>query len=67
MRMESDKVCVYVVSTLGEQAELPPDFQAILLALAIPGLANLWMAVAADVGATLLVTLDDLRLLRLRP
>ncbi len=34
------------------------------LALAIPGFATLWMAVLADVGATLLVTLNGMRLLR---
>ena len=34
------------------------------LGLAIPGLATLWMAVVADVGATLLVTLNGMRLLR---
>ncbi len=34
------------------------------LALAIPGFATLWMAVIADVGATLLVTLNGMRLLR---
>ncbi len=34
------------------------------LGLAIPGLATLWMAVLADVGATLLVTLNGMRLLR---
>ncbi len=34
------------------------------LALAIPGLATLWMAVLADVGATLLVTLNGMRMLR---
>jgi len=34
------------------------------LALAIPGIATLWMAVVADVGATLLVTLNGMRLLR---
>lgn len=34
------------------------------LGLAIPGLATLWMAVIADVGATLLVTLNGMRLLR---
>ncbi len=33
------------------------------LALAIPGIATLWMAVLADVGATLLVTLNGMRLL----
>ena len=34
------------------------------LALAIPGITTLWMAVLADVGATLLVTLNGMRLLR---
>lgn len=34
------------------------------LALALPGLTTLWMAVLADVGATLLVTLNGMRLLR---
>ena len=36
------------------------------LALAIPGIATLWMAVLADVGATLLVTLNGMRLLRVK-
>jgi Cd2+/Zn2+-exporting ATPase len=34
------------------------------LGLAIPGFATLWMAVVADVGATLLVTMNGMRLLR---
>jgi len=38
----------------------------IVLALAVPGLASLWLAVLADVGATLLVTLNGMRLLRAR-
>ena len=37
---------------------------AIVLTLAVLGLANLWMAIAADVGTSLLVTLNSLRLLR---
>lgn len=36
----------------------------VFLALAIPGLATLWMAVLADVGTTLVVTLNGMRLLR---
>lgn len=36
----------------------------VFLSLAIPGIATLWMAVLADVGATLLVTLNGMRLLR---
>ncbi len=38
--------------------------KAIFLALAIPGYATLWMAVFADMGATLLVITNSLRLLR---
>jgi Cd2+/Zn2+-exporting ATPase len=34
------------------------------LALAIPGLATLWLAVAADVGTTVLVTLNGMRMLK---
>ncbi|MFO1510799.1 MAG: cation-translocating P-type ATPase [Steroidobacteraceae bacterium] len=34
------------------------------LALTIPGWATLWLAVAADVGATLLVTMNGMRMLR---
>lgn len=38
--------------------------KAAFLALALAGLATLWMAIAADMGATLLVTFNGLRLLR---
>jgi Zn2+/Cd2+-exporting ATPase len=34
-------------------------------ALAVAGLANLWMAIAADAGASLVVTFNGLRLLRI--
>jgi Cd2+/Zn2+-exporting ATPase len=34
------------------------------MALAIPGLATLWMAVFADMGASLIVTLNGMRLLK---
>jgi Cd2+/Zn2+-exporting ATPase len=36
------------------------------MALAIPGLATLWMAVFADMGASLIVILNGMRLLKLR-
>jgi Cd2+/Zn2+-exporting ATPase len=36
----------------------------VFLALAIPGITTLWMAVLADVGATMLVTLNGMRVLR---
>lgn len=41
--------------------------KALFLALVIPGYATLWMAVAADMGASLLVIFNGLRLLRLSP
>jgi Zn2+/Cd2+-exporting ATPase len=40
--------------------------KAIFLVAALLGLATLWMAVFADMGASLLVTLNGMRLLRLR-
>ncbi|MBI5086016.1 MAG: heavy metal translocating P-type ATPase [Acidobacteria bacterium] len=41
--------------------------KVLFLAAAFAGAATLWMAVAADMGATLAVTLNGLRLLRARP
>ncbi|MCA1685305.1 MAG: HAD-IC family P-type ATPase, partial [Planctomycetia bacterium] len=38
--------------------------KAVVLVLAVFGVANLWMAIGADVGTSLLVTLNALRLLR---
>ena len=38
--------------------------KGVFIALTIPGLATLWMAVGADMGASLLVILNGLRLLR---
>jgi len=40
--------------------------KAVFLVMAALGVATLWMAVAADMGATLLVTFNGLRLLRAR-
>jgi Cd2+/Zn2+-exporting ATPase len=47
-----------------ENIALSLAFKIAFIFLAIPGLATLWMAVAADVGATILVTLNGLRMLR---
>jgi Zn2+/Cd2+-exporting ATPase len=41
--------------------------KALFLALAIAGSATLWMAVFADVGASMIVILNGMRLLRARP
>jgi Cd2+/Zn2+-exporting ATPase len=41
--------------------------KAVVLVLAVAGYAPLWLAVFADMGVSLLVTLNGLRLLRARP
>ena len=38
--------------------------KAVFLLLAFAGLSNLWMAIAADTGASILVTINALRLLK---
>ena len=47
-----------------ENVALSLGLKLAFLALAVPGIATLWMAVLADVGATLLVTLNGMRMLR---
>jgi len=49
-----------------ENIALSLGLKLAFLALAIPGLATLWMAVVADVGATVLVTLNGMRMLSAR-
>jgi Cd2+/Zn2+-exporting ATPase len=39
-------------------------FKLVFIALAMAGVATLWMAIAADMGASLLVIFNGLRLLR---
>jgi Cd2+/Zn2+-exporting ATPase len=41
--------------------------KAVFMLLALSGLATLWMAVFADMGASLIVTFNGMRLLRSRP
>ena len=53
-------------SLLRQNVALSLGLKLAFLALAVPGLATMWMAVLADVGATLLVTLNGMRLLRLK-
>jgi Cd2+/Zn2+-exporting ATPase len=49
-----------------QNVALALGIKAIFLVLALAGLATLWMAVFADVGASLIVTLNGMRLLRQR-
>jgi len=41
--------------------------KAVILSLVIPGWLTLWLAVLGDMGSTLLVTLNGMRLLRVKP
>ncbi|MCS6946027.1 MAG: cation-translocating P-type ATPase [Steroidobacteraceae bacterium] len=47
-----------------ENIALSLGLKLAFVALMIPGWATLWLAVAADVGATLIVTMNGMRLLR---
>jgi len=47
-----------------QNVALSLGIKAVFLALAVAGLATLWMAVFADMGASLIVTLNGMRLLR---
>jgi Cd2+/Zn2+-exporting ATPase len=49
-----------------QNVTLSLGIKAVFLALAIAGVATLWMAVFADMGASLIVTLNGMRLLRQR-
>jgi Cd2+/Zn2+-exporting ATPase len=49
--------------TVAVNVALALGLKAIFLVLAVLGLATLWMAVFADMGASLLVTFNGMRLL----
>ncbi|MFC2029787.1 heavy metal translocating P-type ATPase, partial [Chloroflexota bacterium] len=49
-----------------QNVALSLGIKALFLALALSGVATLWMAVFADMGASLIVTLNGMRLLRQR-
>jgi Cd2+/Zn2+-exporting ATPase len=55
-----------VRSTLWTNITIALAFKSVFFALALLGNVQLWMAVLADVGAALLVTLNGLRLLNAR-
>jgi Cd2+/Zn2+-exporting ATPase len=54
------------VAVIRQNVALALGLKAVFLALALAGSATLWMAVAADMGATILVIFNGLRLLRAR-
>jgi Cd2+/Zn2+-exporting ATPase len=51
-------------SVIRQNVVIALGLKAIFLALAFAGVATLWMAIAADMGGTLIVTFNGLRLLR---
>lgn len=54
-------------AVLGQNIALALGIKAVFFALALSGLATLWMAVFADMGASLIVVANGLRLLSKRP
>jgi Cd2+/Zn2+-exporting ATPase len=52
------------VRIIKQNIVLAITIKAVFLALAIPGYATLWMAVFADMGASLLVIFNGLRMLK---
>jgi len=53
-------------SIIRQNVAMSLGIKAVFLALALAGVATLWMAVFADMGATLIVTFNGMRLLRER-
>jgi len=53
-------------AVLWQNISLALGIKAVFLVMALTGQATMWMAVFADVGASLLVVLNSLRLLRAR-
>jgi Cd2+/Zn2+-exporting ATPase len=49
-----------------QNVALALSIKAVFLGLALAGMATLWMAVFADMGASLIVTFNGMRLLRQR-
>ncbi len=54
------------LTIIKQNITLSLGLKLIALLLVIPGWLTLWIAILADMGATLLVTLNSLRLLRVK-
>ncbi|MDE5041568.1 cation-transporting P-type ATPase, partial [Francisella tularensis subsp. holarctica] len=52
------------LSILKQNISLTIDLKVIFISLSVFDLATLWMAIAADMGATLIVIIYSLRLLK---
>jgi Zn2+/Cd2+-exporting ATPase len=57
----------HCASILKQNISLALDIKVVFLSLALSGHATLWMAVCADMGGSLLVVFNGLRLLRYFP
>ena len=55
------------VTTIKQNIIFALILKAVFLGLAVAGIATLWMAIFADVGASLIVILNGMRLLGVRP
>jgi Cd2+/Zn2+-exporting ATPase len=55
-----------MVSLVRQNVAASLAIKGVFLAMAVAGYASLWMAVLADMGTTLLVIFNGLRLLRVR-
>ena len=53
------------LATIKQNVTFALGLKAAFIVLALLGLATLWLAIAADTGASLLVTFNGLRLLRI--
>jgi len=60
------RISLLTRTVVKQNIALSLGLKLVVLGLAIPGLASLWLAVLADVGATLVVTLNGMRMLRAR-
>ncbi|NLG33701.1 MAG: cadmium-translocating P-type ATPase, partial [Syntrophomonadaceae bacterium] len=54
------------IAIIRENIALSIIIKALIMALVIPGMLTMWLAVIGDMGASLLVTLNGLRLLRVK-
>ena len=57
----------YTLLIIKENVAFAIAVKAIFITLAVLGLANLWMAVFADTGASLIVILNGMRLIKTKP
>jgi len=55
------------LANIRENVAVALGLKAVFLIAALLGVTSLWMAILADTGATVIVTLNALRLLRFKP